>query len=139
MFDCIKSKLVELKNNNESDRIEIFKTPVKEMSLSSYDDEHYSVDHDDSDNCKYNKQNCPLLFISKYSLGQIFYLYVIPIIGGIALIMAGAFLLKFYFLKKQKNCVNQNKKEEKAVNENVDPVQSYQQSIFNQMMRLRKH
>ena len=35
--------------------------------------------------------------------------------------------------------VNFGKKEEKAVNENVDPVQSYQQSIFNQMMRLRKH
>ena len=35
--------------------------------------------------------------------------------------------------------VNFGKKEEKAVNENVDPVQSYQQNIFNQMMRLRKH
>ena len=35
--------------------------------------------------------------------------------------------------------VNFGKKEEKTVNENVDPVQSYQQSIFNQMMRLRKH
>ncbi len=35
--------------------------------------------------------------------------------------------------------VNFGKKEEKAVNENVDPVQSYQQNIFSQMMRLRKH
>ena len=35
--------------------------------------------------------------------------------------------------------VNFGKKEEKVVNENVDPVQSYQQNIFNQMMRLRKH
>ena len=35
--------------------------------------------------------------------------------------------------------VNFGKKEEKTVNENVDPVQSYQQNIFNQMMRLRKH
>ena len=35
--------------------------------------------------------------------------------------------------------VNFGKKEEKAVNENVDPVQSYQQNIFAQMMRLRKH
>ena len=35
--------------------------------------------------------------------------------------------------------VNFGKKEEKTVNENVNPVQSYQQSIFNQMMRLRKH
>ena len=35
--------------------------------------------------------------------------------------------------------VNFGKKEEKPVNENVDPVQSYQQNIFNQMMRLRKH
>ena len=35
--------------------------------------------------------------------------------------------------------VNYGKKEEKVVNENVDPVQSYQQNIFNQMMRLRKH
>ena len=69
------------------------------------------------DNCKYNKQNCPLLFISKYSLGQIFYLYVIPIIGGIALIIAGVFLLYFYFLKKQKNCVDPNKKEEKKLRE----------------------
>ena len=35
--------------------------------------------------------------------------------------------------------VNFGKKEEKVVNENADPVQSYQQNIFNQMMRLRKH
>ena len=35
--------------------------------------------------------------------------------------------------------VNFGKKEEKVVNENVDPVQSYQQNIFKQMMRLRKH
>ena len=63
MFDCMKSRLVELKNNNESDRIEIFKTPVKEMSLSSYADEHYSVDHDDSDNCKYNTQSCKIMNI----------------------------------------------------------------------------
>ena len=35
--------------------------------------------------------------------------------------------------------VNFGKKEEKTVNENVDPVQSYQQNIFSQMMRLRKH
>ena len=35
--------------------------------------------------------------------------------------------------------VNFGKKEEKVVNENVDPVQSYQQNIFSQMMRLRKH
>ena len=35
--------------------------------------------------------------------------------------------------------VNFGKKEEKAINENVDPVQSYQQNIFSQMMRLRKH
>ena len=35
--------------------------------------------------------------------------------------------------------VNFGKKEEKIVNENVDPVQSYQQNIFSQMMRLRKH
>ena len=35
--------------------------------------------------------------------------------------------------------VNFGKKEEKVVNENVDPIQSYQQNIFNQMMRLRKH
>jgi len=35
--------------------------------------------------------------------------------------------------------VNFGKKEEKAVNENVDPVQSYQQTVFAQMMRLRKH
>ena len=35
--------------------------------------------------------------------------------------------------------VNFGKKEEKTVNENVDPVKSYQQNIFSQMMRLRKH
>ena len=35
--------------------------------------------------------------------------------------------------------VNFGKKEEKTVNENVDPIQSYQQNIFSQMMRLRKH
>ena len=58
MFDCMKARVVEFKNNNEADRIEIIKNIVKEISLSSYDDEHYSVDDDDdSDNCKYNIQS----------------------------------------------------------------------------------
>ena len=62
MFDCMKSRLVEFKNNNESDRIEIIKNIVKEISLSSYDDEHYSVDDDDdSDNCKYNIQSFKIM------------------------------------------------------------------------------
>ena len=55
-------KIVEFKNNNESDRIEIIKNIVKEISLSSYDDEHYSVDDDDdSDNCKYNIQSFKIM------------------------------------------------------------------------------
>ena len=61
MFDCMKSRLVEFKNNNESDRIEIIKNTVKEISLSSYDDEHYSVDNDDDDNCKYNIQSFKIM------------------------------------------------------------------------------
>ena len=31
MFDCMKSRLVEFKNNNESDRIEIIKNTVKNV------------------------------------------------------------------------------------------------------------
>ena len=63
MFDCIKSRLVEFKNNNESDRIEIIKNTVKEISLSSYDDEHYSVvdDNDDDDNYEYNIQSFKIM------------------------------------------------------------------------------
>ena len=61
MFDCMKSKLVELKNNNESDRIEIIKNTINEISLSSYDDEHYSVDDDDSDNYEYNIQSFKIM------------------------------------------------------------------------------
>ena len=72
MFDCMKSRLVEFKNNNESDRIEIIKNTVKEISLSSYDDEHYSVDDDDdddssseedddSDNYEYNIQSFKIM------------------------------------------------------------------------------
>ena len=61
MFDCMKSRLVEFKNNNESDRIEIIKNIVKEISLSSYDDEHYSVDDDDSDNYEYNIQSFKIM------------------------------------------------------------------------------
>ena len=34
--------------------------------------------------------------------------------------------------------VDFGKKEEKNINENVDPIQSYQQNVFAQMMRLRK-
>ena len=61
VFDCMKSKLVELKNNNESDRIEIIKNTINEISLSSYDDEHYSVDDDDSDNYEYNIQSFKIM------------------------------------------------------------------------------
>ena len=61
MFDCMKSRLVEFKNNNESDRIEIIKNIVKEILLSSYDDEHYSVDDDDSDNYEYNIQSFKIM------------------------------------------------------------------------------
>ena len=62
MFDCMKSRLVEFKNNNESDRIEIIKNTVKEISLSSYDDEHYSVDdNDDDDNYEYNIQSFKIM------------------------------------------------------------------------------
>ena len=63
MFDCMKSRLVEFKNNNESDRIEIIKNIVKEISLSSYDDEHYSVvdDNDDDDNYEYNIQSFKIM------------------------------------------------------------------------------
>ena len=34
--------------------------------------------------------------------------------------------------------VDFGKKEEKNINENVDPIQSYQQNVLAQMMRLRK-
>ena len=72
VFDCMKSRLVEFKNNNESDRIEIIKNTVKEISLSSYDDEHYSVvddddddssseEDDDSDNYEYNIQSFKIM------------------------------------------------------------------------------